>query len=173
MLDNAIRTLAGEWAVISGAPISFVLSVLAVGAVIALVLREWHKREKDALRAENTLKGLRIDGLKEETDRQAKKIAELQNVPSLSPAARMGFTSTVTQEAVMEVVRTHSLKFYGGPETWTPEQLNQFAPLIRAEELGAARIDRVTRPSSSTVVATVNAAELEKVLNWHKDKEKP
>jgi hypothetical protein len=158
--------IAEEWPklkpMIDAAPTTILLVVLALLAIGYGVSSFLNRREKNALIAEGRLKNARIDELKEETDRQANKIAELARTPALSPAQRIGLASTGVQQAALEIVNSKSVKLYGDPAGWTDSQLQRLGYYIRLGELGAAEIAQQTAPTVTTVTSASNitAAEI-------------
>lgn len=161
--------LAMEWPLIAAAPYTHGLLLLAILFAATGLAHLWNKNQidnaksaRDAANDHRAFAEANNKELKEENERQAKKIAELTQVPALSPAERIGFTSTDMQQAIVQIfVRTPTIpnSIVGLPQ----KQIEQIAGYTRMAELGAAKIE-VNSPTTSSVVPTVNAAELEDVL---------
>ena len=161
------KEIADEWPalkpMIEAAPTTFMLLVTAL-LVAGFGASAWlGHREKKAIKAESEVKDERIKQLKEESERQAKKIAELEKIPHLSTAQRLGFTSTATLTAVIEVITSQSLRIPVGLAYLSEQDRIRLAVLTRAQELGAVKIES-TAPTTSTVTPTVSAADLQTIM---------
>ena len=162
---KAIEVLSKEWDVISGAPISFLLAVIAVAGVIALVLSKWHARVQEALKAENHLLEQKNKELQTEADGLSKELEGIRR----KPQPREGFGSEEMKSAITEIITTHSIKFLGSPIEWSDEQLNKFALFTLLHEAGHAQIQQYNVPPQATVLGTATTSS---IYEFIKDRDK-
>src|SRR5258708_10329125 len=161
--------LAREWPLIAAAPYTHWLVLLAIFVAAIGLAHLWDRKQvddaksaRDAANDHRAFAEAKNKELKEESERQAKKIAELTSVSELSPAQRLGFTSAAMQQAIIPIfVSTPTIpnSIVGLPQ----QQIEQIASYTRMVDLGAAKIE-VSSPTTSSVVPTVKVADLEDVL---------
>lgn len=166
-----LERLVGEWPVIAAAPYTHWLLLLAILVAATGAAHFWNRRQiADAHSSAKSAEAHRLfteaqnKELKEEAEKMAKRIAELEKKPALSSVERIGFTSTLMQATMLEIVRTEQVKFHVPIPEQSEADRTRFALFTRAQELGAARIE-ATPPSTNTVTAAVSVADLENLLN--------
>jgi len=159
-----------EWPLITAAPYTHWLLLLAILVTATYLAHLWNRKQvgdaksgRDAANDHRAFAEAKNKELKEENERQAKEIAGFRQVPVLTPAERLGFTSAAMQQAIIPIFDIKTLTI---PNSIVGLPVNEMEKIMfykRMEELGAAKIE-VNSPTSSSVVPTVKAAELEEVL---------
>ena len=147
-----------EWPAIMAAPTIYGFFVFAAFAIAFGIVRVFSKREKNILKADNNLKDARIGQLKEETERMAKKIAELENMPEPPAFNHALYGSTLVKATLFEIEEKKTTRFSGPPSDWTPEQINKFAAFDRLKDAGAVNIKIYGSPMQNTVVTSTATA---------------
>lgn len=162
-----------EWPAIMTAPTIFGFLILAAFAIAFGVVHLFSKREKDALKAENSLKTARVEQLKEETEQMSKRISELEKTPEPSAFNHARYGSTLVKAALFEIEEKKTTRFQGIPAEWTPEQIAKFAAFTGLRDAGAVKIETYGMPPQQTVVTSTNtASDMSGFVRRHEPKPK-
>jgi hypothetical protein len=164
------KQLAMEWPLIVAAPYTHWLFLLAILFAATGLAHFWNRKQvddaksaRDAANDHRSFAEAKNKELKEENERQAKEIADLKKVPALSPAQRLEFTSADMQQAIVPIFGIKTITI---PNSVVGQPLGEMERIVyynRMAELGAARIE-ANSPTTSSVVPTVKAADLEDLL---------
>lgn len=158
---DLVQRLAKEWAVIAGAPISFALAVLAVGAIVYFVVQLINKAEKDGIKAQrDALKDQKdlaeatSKQLKEESDRLAKELIILKksSVPPSYEQIADGGPQMV--QTLFEIEEKKTTRIVGASQ----EQINKLALYHRLSEAGAVTLYMYGVSPQTTIVTSTAAA---------------
>jgi hypothetical protein len=147
-----IDRLVAEWPVISSAPFTHWLVLLAILIAAAGFAHLWNRREMSALNAESRLKDARLTELRTENERLG---SEVTKKGERSQPIPVQYGSDTVKTAFLEIRKPdRSVTFFGAPADWSKRDISRFAAFTRLQEAGLAKIEQMTLPRRSVVSGT-------------------
>ena len=156
--------LAAEWPLISAAPYTFLLVLLAILILAAWGAHLWNRREMSAIKAEKQsadaaarLAEKQRDVYKDESDNYRKELDKTKiAMPAAALPVMLGNAAVKSAFANVSTAPMEPVIFYGNQAQWSDPQLTKYAAYQRLQKEGL--VEMTPKSPDSTVVHGTSAA---------------
>ena len=155
--------LAAEWPLISAAPYTFSLVLLATLMLAAWGAHLWNRREMNAIKAEKQsadaatkLAEKQRDVYKDESDNYRRELEKTKTVPATALPVILGNAAVKAAFANVSTAPMEPVIFYGNEAQWSDPELTRYAAYQRLQKEGL--VEMTPKSPDSTVVHGTSAA---------------